>query len=126
MIGIDLIKIDRMKRFMERFGDRGLHKFLDENEIALVKNPRTAAGFWAAKEACSKALGCGIGAECGFHDITLTKTIKGAPHLVLSAKVQDSFNISNTSVSITHDGDYAIAVVALQSKENHEYCTTTK
>lgn len=115
MIGIDLIKIDRMKRLMERFGDRGLYKFLNENEITLVKNPRTAAGFWAAKEACAKALGCGIGAECGFHDITLSKTAKGAPQLVLSAKIQEYFNISNTSVSITHDGDYAIAVVALES-----------
>ena len=114
MIGIDLIKIDRMKRLMERFGDRGLHKFLCENEITLVKNPRTAAGFWAAKEACAKALGCGVGNECGFHDITLTKTAKGAPQLALSIKVQEYFNISHTSVSITHDGDYAIAVVALE------------
>jgi len=115
MIGIDLIKIDRMKRFIERFGDRGLQKFLAENEIALVKNPRTAAGFWAAKEACAKALGCGISAECGFHDITLSKTAKGAPHLELSVKVQESFCICNTSVSITHDGEYAIAVVALET-----------
>jgi len=114
MIGIDLIKIDRMKRLIERFGDRGLEKFLDKNEIALVKNPRTAAGFWAAKEACAKALGCGIGSECGFHDITLTKTVKGAPQIGLSIKVQEFFNISHTSVSITHDGDYAIAVVALK------------
>ena len=114
MIGIDLIKMDRMKRFIERFGDRGLHKFLCENEIALVKNPRTAAGFWAAKEACAKALGCGIGGECGFHDITLSKTPKGAPQLVLSAKVQEHFNITSASVSITHDGDYAIAVVAIE------------
>jgi holo-[acyl-carrier protein] synthase len=115
MIGIDLIKIDRMKRLIERFGDRGLQKFLSEDEIALVKNPRTAAGFWAAKEACTKALGCGISAECAFHDITLSKTAKGAPQLVLNEKVQACFNISHTSVSITHDGDYAIAVVALKS-----------
>lgn len=115
MIGIDLIKIDRMKRIMERFSDRGLQKFLSKNEIELIKNPDTAAGFWAAKEACAKALGCGIGSECGFHDITLSKTDKGAPQLALSAKVQEHFNISNTSVSITHDGDYAIAVVAIES-----------
>lgn len=115
MIGIDLIKIDRMKRLIERFGDRGLKKFLSEPEIALVKSPKTAAGFWAAKEACAKALGCGIGAECAFHDITLTKTSKGAPKLSLSVKVQEYFNISGSSVSITHDGEYAIAVVALES-----------
>ncbi|MDD5211995.1 MAG: holo-ACP synthase [Sulfuricurvum sp.] len=115
MIGIDLIKIDRMKRLMEHFGNRGLYKFLCENEIALVKNPRTAAGFWAAKEACAKALTCGIGAECGFHDIIISKTDKGAPQLALSVRVKENFKITHTSISITHDGDYAIAVVALES-----------
>lgn len=114
MIGIDLIKIDRMKRFIERFGDRGLQRFLSSSEIALIKNSRSAAGFWAAKEACAKALGCGIGDECGFHDITLSKTPKGAPQLALSAKVQEHFHIRCASVSITHDGDYAIAVVTLE------------
>jgi holo-[acyl-carrier protein] synthase len=115
MIGIDLIKIDRMKRLIEHFGDRGLHKFLSDDEITLIKTPRNAAGFWAAKEACAKALGCGIGAECGFHDIILSKTPKGAPHITLSSKVRDYFGITDISVSITHDGDYAIAVVALES-----------
>lgn len=114
MIGIDLIKTDRMKRFMERFSDRGLHKFLSENEILLIKNYRNAAGFWAAKEACAKALGCGIGAECSFHDILISKTPKGAPVIDLSTRVKETFNIKSLSVSITHDGDYAIAVVALQ------------
>ena len=114
MIGIDLIKTDRMKRLIERFGDRGLQKFLSENEILLIKNYRSAAGFWAAKEACAKALGCGIGTECGFHDIILSKTPKGAPVIDLSVRVKEMFSIQNLSVSITHDGDYAIAVVALQ------------
>ncbi|MDP2850363.1 MAG: holo-ACP synthase [Sulfuricurvum sp.] len=114
MIGIDLIKLDRMKRFLERFGDRGLHKFLSGNEIIFVKNYRNAAGFWAAKEACAKALGCGIGAECGFHDIILSKTPKGAPLIDLSPEVCKRFGITDLSVSITHDGEYAIAVVALE------------
>lgn len=117
MIGIDLIKTDRMKRLMERFGDRGLQKFLSDDEISLVKNYRSAAGFWAAKEACAKALGSGIGNECGFHDIILSKTSKGAPCIALTPKVRDYFNITDTSVSITHDGDYAIAVVALESSK---------
>ncbi len=115
MIGIDLIKTARMKRLMERFGNHGLSKFLSTEEIALVKNHSTAAGFWAAKEACSKALGCGIGHECGFHDIILSKSPKGAPQITLSSKVQNTFAITSTSVSITHDGEYAIAVVALSA-----------
>ena len=45
MIGIDLIKTSRMKRFIERFGEKGLRKFLCEEEIKLVKSHKTAAGF---------------------------------------------------------------------------------
>ena len=114
MIGIDLIKTSRMDRLMERFGDKALQKFLCENEITLVKNHKTAAGFWAVKEACSKALGVGIGSECGFHDIEITKTQKGAPQIKLSDKIMKQFDINDTSVSITHDGEYAIAVVAIE------------
>lgn len=116
MIGIDLIKIDRMKKLIEKYDTRFLEKFLSPEEVALVKNYRTAAGFWAAKEAASKALGCGIGAECGFHDITITKTAKGAPLLALSERVKKHFGIDASALSITHDGDYAIAVVTHQKR----------
>lgn len=114
MIGVDLVKIARIAGLIERHGDKALKRFLSDDEIALVKSPKTAAGFWAAKEACSKALGCGIGAECGFHDIRLSKSSKGAPLLTLSSPITARYNISDTSLSITHDGDYAIAVVALE------------
>lgn len=116
MIGIDLIKISRMERLIKRFGDKSLQKFLSDDEILLIKNHKTAAGFWAVKEATSKALGVGIGSECSFLDINISKTIKGAPTLKLSKKLMDNFNIKDTSVSITHDGEYAIAVVAIESK----------
>ncbi|MCK4875596.1 MAG: holo-ACP synthase [Sulfurimonas sp.] len=115
MIGIDLIKTSRMNRLIERFGDKALQKFLCSDEITLVKNYKTASGFWAAKEACSKALGVGIGAECNFHDIVIYKTTNGAPKVKLSQKLIDNFNITDISLSITHDGEYAIAVVAIES-----------
>lgn len=115
MIGVDLVKLERMKHMMERFSQKSLQKFLSPDEIALVKNHKTAAGFWAAKEACSKALGTGIGSECSFFDISISKTPKGAPILSLSEKLVEKFQIKSSSLSITHDGDYAIAVVALES-----------
>jgi holo-[acyl-carrier protein] synthase len=117
MIGIDLIKSSRMESLMERFGEKALKKFLSADEILLVKNYKTAAGFWAVKEACSKALGVGIGAECSFHDIVISKTPKGAPNISLSTRVVKMFDIQNTSVSITHDGEYAVAVVAIETKK---------
>jgi len=118
MIGIDLVKIARIEGLIERHGDRALSRFLTDGEIALVRRPHTAAGFWAAKEACAKALGCGIGAECGFHDIHISKSDRGAPLLSLSPLVLERFGITDTSLSITHDGDYAIAVVALEGAKS--------
>ena len=100
-----------MKKLIEKYYNKFLEKFLSPQEILLVKNHRTAAGFWAAKEAASKALGCGIGAECSFHDITISKTAKGAPLLELSANVKEHFNVQSTALSITHVGDYTISVV---------------
>ena len=118
MIGIDLIKTSRMNRLMERFGEKALQKFLSTQEIQLVKNYKTASGFWAVKEAVSKALGVGIGSECSFHDITIFKTSKGAPKIELASHIVKKFNIVDTSISITHDGEYAIAVVAIETKLN--------
>lgn len=115
-----MVKIARMDRLLDRFGDKALQKFLSKDEISLVKNNTTASGFWAAKEACSKALGVGISAECNFHDITIKKTPKGAPILLLSKKLIDNFNIIDTSVSISHHGDYAIAVVAIESSATNK------
>jgi holo-[acyl-carrier protein] synthase len=115
MIGIDLVKTSRIKDFVERFENKALSKFLSPSEIALIKNHKTAAGFWAAKEAFSKALGVGIGRECSFKDIEIYKTQNGAPKIRVSQKILNNFNISDISLSITHDGEYAIAVVAIES-----------
>ncbi|MDF1877836.1 holo-ACP synthase [Sulfurimonas sp. SAG-AH-194-L11] len=114
MIGIDLIKTSRMERFMERFGERGLLKFLSTEELTLVKSYKTAAGFWAIKEAFSKAIGTGIGKSCSFHDMRIYKTATGAPKLSLSKKIIDKFGIIDVSISITHDGEYAVGVVGVE------------
>jgi len=115
MIGIDLIKISRMQRLIDKFEKKALQKFLSSDEIMLVKSHKTAAGFWAAKEAVSKALGVGIGSECAFHDIIITKNKKGAPCITLSPLIIKKYNITDTSISITHDGDYAIAVATIET-----------
>lgn len=118
MIGIDLVKISRIKKFEERFGSKALEKFLDEDEIKLAKSDDTKAGFWAAKEAISKALGLGISKNCSFFDIKIHKTKKNAPYFTLSKHLIDSFHITDTALSITHDGDYAIAVATIKTTNN--------
>jgi holo-[acyl-carrier protein] synthase len=114
MIGIDIIKIERMQNLINRYGNKALEKFLSQDEIQLVKTSKNAAGFWAAKEACAKALQTGIGKECGFKDMVLSKTERGAPLISLSEKILKKLNICDISLSITHDGEYAIAVVAIE------------
>ena len=111
MIGIDITSIDRIKRMYEKFGIKAYEKFLNPKEIELVKKPETAAGFWAAKEAASKALGTGIGASCGFHDIKISKSELGTPLIKYRKKVRKAFGIKNSHLSITHDSGFAIAVV---------------
>jgi holo-[acyl-carrier protein] synthase len=115
MIGIDLIKTSRMESLLNRFGEKGLHRFLDESEILLIKNYKTAAGFWAIKEAFSKAIGTGIGASCSFYDIRIYKDEKGAPHIAVAKHLVEQFKILKSSISLTHDGEYAIAVVHLET-----------
>ncbi len=114
MIGIDIVNIQRIKNLMEKFPQKGLKRFLNEDEILLVKSPQTAAGFWATKEAVSKALGCGISGDCGFHDIIISKTKRNAPKVKLSKKVKKRFKVKKVSVSITHDSGFAIAAVILK------------
>lgn len=111
MIGIDVASIDRIKKMYEKFGLKAYQRFLSEEEIALVKRPETAAGFWAAKEAASKAIGTGIGKECGFHDIMITKTKAGAPKIKYTKALRKKFKIKKSYLSITHDEGFAIAVV---------------
>ncbi len=110
MIGIDVISISRIEKFIEKYGERALSRFLSPKEISLVKSAQSAAGFWAVKEAVSKALGCGIGAELSFFDIAISKTPKGAPLATLSQKAQKLHGVHTLCVSITHDKDLAIAV----------------
>ncbi len=112
-IGTDIIQINRIEKLLEKFGDKFKIKFLNSDEITLVKRTESIAGFWAAKEAISKALGCGIGAELSFHDIILTKNSKGAPAFILSEEAQKIHQIKSASLSISHDAGFAIAVVVI-------------
>ncbi len=109
-LGVDVISISRIEKFTKKFGEKALEKFLSKEEIALVKSPKTAAGFWAVKESVSKALGCGIGKDLSFSDITIYKTSNGAPKAELSKKAKEIHKINGLEISITHDGDLAIAV----------------
>ena len=113
-LGTDIIQITRMQKALDKFGNKFKKRFLNKDEMLLAKKTASIAGFWSAKEAISKALGCGIGKELSFHDIIISKTIKGAPFFKLTQKAQQRHNIKSSSLSISHDGGFAIAVVIIQ------------
>jgi len=112
-IGTDIIQIQRVESLLNRYGDKFKERFLSKEEIVLAKRLETTAGFWAAKEAIAKALGCGIGKQLSFHDIIITKNDMGAPLFHLSEEAQQHHPIKESSLSISHDGGFAIAVVAI-------------
>ena len=112
-IGTDIVHIERIAASVDKFGDKFKERFLSPDEIISAKKIESIAGFWAAKEAISKALGCGICSTLTFHDIIISKSHLGAPHFTLSKKAQKIYGITNASLSISHDGGFAIAVVAI-------------
>ncbi|OQX49995.1 MAG: holo-ACP synthase [Epsilonproteobacteria bacterium 4484_20] len=116
-VGTDIIQIRRIEKLIDRYGETFKQRYLNEEEIAIAKKIETLAGFWAAKEAISKALGCGIGAQLAFHDIVIDKDDKGAPYFELTEEAQKVFRIKSASISISHDGGFAIAIAVVNFKQ---------
>jgi holo-[acyl-carrier protein] synthase len=112
-IGTDIISIARIDKSISKFGDKFKKRYLRDEEINIIKRSETYASFLCAKEAISKALGCGIGKDLEFTDIIIYKDKKGAPHFKLSPKAQIKFPINSSSLSISHDAGFVIAVVVL-------------
>ena len=112
-VGTDIVSIKRVEESIEKFGYKFLDRFLNQEEIDCLKKVESIAGYWAAKEAVSKALGCGIGKELSFKDIVVKKNSNNAPYFIIES---ENFNIIEASLSISHDGGFAIAVVIIVTK----------
>jgi holo-[acyl-carrier protein] synthase len=112
-LGIDIIKVDRIRASLERFGDRFTHRVLTEPERRYVRGrPETMAGRWAAKEAVSKVLGLGV-RGIGWRDIEIERLPTGQPSVRLHGRAADraeQLGMERVAVSITHESDYAVAI----------------
>lgn len=110
--GVDIVAIHRMEKAMERASFR--ERFFAPEECCYFAEkgnaPQTVAGHFAAKEAFSKALGSGIS---GFElrEVVILHDEQGAPALHLTGKAAALSAGWQFSLSISHDGDYAIAFV---------------
>lgn len=125
-IGIDLVKISRVQEMLSRWGDRFVNRVFTPSEIAYAQNKKNqhiplqaASRFsarFAAKEAALKALGIGLQMGVYFREIEIIPDPFGKPVMIFSGKVQQiarEQRVSDIFVSLSHDGDYAIAQVIL-------------
>ena len=112
-LGIDIIKIERIAAALRRFGDRFPTRVLTEAEQRYVRNrPQNFAGRWAAKEAVSKVLGLGV-RGVGWRDIEIVRLPTGQPSVRLHGRAASraaQLGMGRIAVSISHEGDYAVAI----------------
>ncbi len=116
-LGMDLCPVDRMRRAVERHGDRFVRRILTERESEYCfarKLPwECLAGRFAVKEATSKALGAPKGIS--WHDVEVMPARSGehGPTVVMSGRareVAEARGISSMLITITHAGGMAAAV----------------
>jgi len=116
-IGIDIVEVARISAANEKHGPAFAARYLTENERAYCASHahpeiHQAARF-AAKEAVAKALGVGIGGDCGWLDIEITRdAATGAPEVILTgaaAAFASRHGIARVLVSISHTRDTAVA-----------------
>jgi holo-[acyl-carrier-protein] synthase len=120
-IGADIVQVERMKNFLGKHGEEGLDRIFSEEEM-LAASKKTdkvifLAGRWAAKEAVSKSLGCGIGSECSWNDVTVSNNDLGAPFVQLKGNAllkSGKLGVKNVHISISHEKEYAVAFVILE------------
>ena len=93
-IGTDIVEIERLNTVFQRHGEQFQNRILTEKELELAAARHHAlefyAGRWAAKEACAKALGCGIGAKCRFTDIEILNDDSGTPQISLKGEALET------------------------------------
>ena len=112
-VGLDIVRVERIRQALDRFGDRFVGRVLTGAEARYVrKRPETFAGRWAAKEAVSKVLGLGI-RGIGWRDIEIERLPTGQPAVRLHGRAAgraDQLGVARVAVSITHEREYALAI----------------
>ena len=123
-IGTDLAEIARVERSIARFGDRFLERVYTAGERTYCLSKKNAAesfaARFAAKEAAAKALGTGISYGVSWQEFEVQRAPSGKPSLVVSgraAQLSNRLGVTRISLSLTHTGALAMAVVILEGNE---------
>ena len=112
-LGVDIIKVARIRDTLARFGPRFSERVLTPLERRYVRDrPETLAGRWAAKEAVSKVLGLGV-RGIGWKEIEVERLPTGQPAVRLhgrAARRAEQLGMTRIALSISHESDYAVAI----------------
>jgi holo-[acyl-carrier protein] synthase len=127
-IGSDIIDIRRIERTLARFGDRFTHRVYTELERARAERrpherAATFAKRFAAKEACSKALGTGLKQGVFWRDMGVANLKTGQPTMVLTggaaarlAAITPAGHTAYIHVTLTDDFPLAVSYVIISAE----------
>jgi holo-[acyl-carrier protein] synthase len=125
-IGSDIIDARRIAKTIERHGERFLARIYTPAERAKAesraKQAETYAKRFAAKEACSKALGTGFRRGVFWRDMGVVNLASGRPTMKLTggalarlAEITPAGHTAQIDVSLTDDGPTAQAIVIISA-----------
>jgi holo-[acyl-carrier protein] synthase len=117
-LGNDIVDIPRIERTIERYGDRFLNRVFTETERrksdARVQRAASYAKRFAAKEACSKALGTGLRQGVYWRDMGVVNLASGRPTLRLTGGAAEQLKRITplgfeARIDLTLSDDYPLA-----------------
>ena len=126
-IGTDLANIDRIQGVLSRLGDRFRNRVFTETEQAKASRRKDEAGTyakrWAAKEACSKALGTGLRMGIAWRDMSVSNLPSGQPVMEVTGwaknrldEITPDDHKAIVHVSLTDDHPWAQAYVVIEAR----------
>jgi len=117
--GTDIVSVARLGKSLARGPDFAQEVFTAEERRYCDVRPNAAqhyAARFAAKEAFLKAVGIGLFGGISLQDIEVVRAMDGPPRLVLgpsAAAALERVGASTAHLSLSHERDYAIALVVL-------------
>ncbi len=121
-VGIDIIDVKRIKKIIDKYGDKFFNRILTENEIKYCKSFSKPdlhfAGRFASKEAYSKSIGTGISKDFRWKDIEILNDRRGKPYI--NHNVESDYTKYKFEVSISHTDEYACAVVICEELKSEK------
>lgn len=121
-VGIDIIEIERIKKSVDRYGERFLNKIFTKTELEYSlkkknKYQHLAARF-AAKEAITKALSS-FDKAFKWQEIEIYNQTNGMPVVKLHGKLKDFLgNDKSLNISMSHSDHYVTCIAILSVKLN--------